>query len=175
MKPTLLVYGNCQADAASVILSADPVVNEAYEILCLRSFDDPVAGRGSLQPQEVARCAVLFEQYDPKPFPHRDLLPKSAVHVRFPAVDFNLLWPFNAVNPYNDVGSPDYPWGRFPYGDRIIIDVPGQKLAVDLSDAELERRRQEWRAPPRRVQRGWLARYSKQVTSANTGAVLRCE
>jgi dihydroxy-acid dehydratase len=60
-------------------------------------------------------------------------------------------------------------------GDRIVIDIPGQKLAVDLSDAELERRRREWQAPPRRFQRGWLARYSKQVTSANTGAVLRCD
>ncbi len=60
-------------------------------------------------------------------------------------------------------------------GDRIVIDIPGQKLALDVSEAELERRRREWRAPPPRFQRGWLARYSKQVTSANTGAVLRCD
>jgi dihydroxy-acid dehydratase len=60
-------------------------------------------------------------------------------------------------------------------GDKIVIDIPGQKLMVELSEAELDRRRRDWRAPLPRFRRGWLARYSKQVTSANTGAVLRCE
>jgi dihydroxy-acid dehydratase len=58
-------------------------------------------------------------------------------------------------------------------GDRIIIDIPNHKLAVDLSDAELERRRGAWQAPPPKFPRGWLGRYSKLVTSANTGAVLQ--
>jgi dihydroxy-acid dehydratase len=60
-------------------------------------------------------------------------------------------------------------------GDRIIIDIPGHKLTLDVSDAELEKRRREFRAPPPRFKRGWLARYSHLVTSANTGAVLRAE
>src|SRR5262249_46665107 len=53
-------------------------------------------------------------------------------------------------------------------GDRIRIDIPGHRLDVELSDAELEQRRREWRAPPPRIPRGWLGRYSKLVTSANT-------
>jgi dihydroxy-acid dehydratase len=60
-------------------------------------------------------------------------------------------------------------------GDRIRIDIPGQRLEVELSDDELERRRRAWQAPPPRFNRGWLGRYARLVTSAHTGAVLRCD
>jgi dihydroxy-acid dehydratase len=60
-------------------------------------------------------------------------------------------------------------------GDRISIDIPQKSIRVELSEAELEDRRRNWRPPPCRVATGWLARYSKMVTSAHTGAVLKCE
>jgi dihydroxy-acid dehydratase len=58
-------------------------------------------------------------------------------------------------------------------GDRIVIDIPNQRLHLDVSDAELERRRRAWQSPAPRFTRGWLARYSRQVTSAHTGAILQ--
>jgi dihydroxy-acid dehydratase len=58
-------------------------------------------------------------------------------------------------------------------GDKIRIDIPAQRLDIEISDAELEKRRQEFKAPPPRFKRGWLGRYSRMVTSANTGAVLK--
>ena len=67
------------------------------------------------------------------------------------------------------------PIGLLQPGDRIVIDIPNQQLHVELSDAELEKRRQAWQAPPPRFPRGYLARYSKMVTSAHTGAVLRSD
>ncbi len=33
-------------------------------------------------------------------------------------------------------------------GDLITLDVPGRRLTLDIDDAELDRRRIEWRAPP---------------------------
>lgn len=60
-------------------------------------------------------------------------------------------------------------------GDRVRIDIPGQRLDVEVSDEELDRRRRAWQAPPAKFSRGWLGRYSKLVTSANTGAVLKCD
>jgi dihydroxy-acid dehydratase len=57
-------------------------------------------------------------------------------------------------------------------GDRVVIDIAGKRLHVDVSDADLEKRRQAWQAPPPRFTRGCLARYTKMVTSAHTGAVL---
>ena len=58
-------------------------------------------------------------------------------------------------------------------GDMIDIDIPARKINVKLTDVELAKRRSEWRAPELKVKTGWLARYARFVTSANTGAVLK--
>ncbi len=56
-------------------------------------------------------------------------------------------------------------------GDSITIDADAKKLSVNLSDAELERRRAAWKKPPLRVERGVLAKYARMVHSASEGAV----
>jgi dihydroxy-acid dehydratase len=58
-------------------------------------------------------------------------------------------------------------------GDLIKIDIPARKIDVLVSDAELMRRKAEWKQPEPRVKTGYLSRYSRMVTSANTGAVLQ--
>jgi dihydroxy-acid dehydratase len=65
------------------------------------------------------------------------------------------------------------PIGLIQEGDMVQIDIPGRKLAVGVSDTELARRKQVWVKPPLKVTEGYLARYAKLVTSANTGAVLK--
>ncbi len=56
-------------------------------------------------------------------------------------------------------------------GDRITIDATGNRLAVELSDAEIESRRLAWRAPPYKATRGTLFKYIKNVKSASEGCV----
>lgn len=120
---TLIVYGNCQADAISSIFGEDPVTAECFRVLYLRSFDHPSDGWDELRSEDVANCAVLCEQHDDsRPFPYRDLLPVACHTIKFPAIDCTLLWPFSCDNPYNEPEPPVFPFGRFPYGDRIIID-----------------------------------------------------
>ena len=58
-------------------------------------------------------------------------------------------------------------------GDTISIDIPAGKVELKVSDEELERRRANWKAPAPRITTGWLGRYTKLVSSANTGAVLK--
>lgn len=58
-------------------------------------------------------------------------------------------------------------------GDIISIDIPGRKLAVKVSDEEMAKRKAVWVQPAPKVTTGYLARYAKLVTSANTGAVLK--
>ena len=57
-------------------------------------------------------------------------------------------------------------------GDIIDIDIPGRSLSLRVDDAELEARRKDLVHPEPRVKTGYLARYARLVTSANTGAVL---
>jgi dihydroxy-acid dehydratase len=57
-------------------------------------------------------------------------------------------------------------------GDEIVLDIPARKLELLVDEAELARRRSIWVLPERKRIGGWLARYARLVTSANTGAVL---
>src|SRR3954464_11915551 len=58
-------------------------------------------------------------------------------------------------------------------GDIISIDIPNRKLELDVPESVLAKRRAAWRPHPAKVDYGYLARYAAQVTSADTGAVLR--
>lgn len=59
-------------------------------------------------------------------------------------------------------------------GDIIEIDLPNRIIKVKLSDEELKQRLYNWTAPPIKADKGtYLYRYSKLVTSASTGAVLK--
>ena len=58
-------------------------------------------------------------------------------------------------------------------GDTIKLDIPARKIELKVSDSELETRKKAWKMPPPKIKDGWLARYAKVVTSANTGAVVK--
>ena len=58
-------------------------------------------------------------------------------------------------------------------GDIIKIDIPNRKIDVLVSEEELAKRKAEWKQPEPRVRTGYLGRYSRLVTSANTGAVIK--
>ena len=62
--------------------------------------------------------------------------------------------------------------GLLREGDVIRIDLQGRCLQAEVTDAELARRREQFRAPAPRFDRGWLARYARLVTNASNGAVL---
>ena len=57
-------------------------------------------------------------------------------------------------------------------GDHIRIDIPGRRLDLLVSPAELARRRKSWKPVPPAVTDGYLARYAAMVSSASAGAVL---
>lgn len=58
-------------------------------------------------------------------------------------------------------------------GDVISIDIPAGKLEAEVSDAELEKRMKEWKAPKPRITTGYLGRYARLVSSASTGAIFK--
>ena len=56
-------------------------------------------------------------------------------------------------------------------GDIIVIDIPNYKLAVELTDEEIENRLAQLPAFESKVKSGYLRYYAERVTSASTGAV----
>jgi dihydroxy-acid dehydratase len=58
-------------------------------------------------------------------------------------------------------------------GDMVTVDIPRQRLDVELPSEEISARLAALPAFESRIQSGYLKRYLKQVTSASQGAVLR--
>ena len=63
--------------------------------------------------------------------------------------------------------------GLLEEGDIIDIDIPQYSISARVSDEEFQRRRQSYVKPEPKAKSGWLERYSRLVSSANTGAVLK--
>ena len=58
-------------------------------------------------------------------------------------------------------------------GDIIHVDIPNKTLNVDLTDNEIKTRIKSLDNFTPKITKGYLGRYSRMVTSANTGAVLK--
>ncbi|WP_409369762.1 dihydroxy-acid dehydratase [Lysinibacillus sp. 38-6] len=58
-------------------------------------------------------------------------------------------------------------------GDIITIDLPNRTINLEVSDEVLAQRRAKLPVFEPKIKRGWLARYSKLVTSASTGGVMK--
>ena len=56
-------------------------------------------------------------------------------------------------------------------GDTIVIDAENNTISVKVSEAEMEKRRKEWVAPPLKFDKGVLYKYAKTVASASEGCV----
>ncbi len=117
---TVIIYGNCQAEAITAVLQRNPMLSGLFRFVYMRSFVHPTDGPMVLPAEDLENCAIIAEQHDPRTFPYRDQLPADCPIVSFPSVDCNLLWPFNVTNPFDAPEPPEFPFGRFPYGDRVI-------------------------------------------------------
>jgi dihydroxy-acid dehydratase len=70
------------------------------------------------------------------------------------------------VAPESYVGGP---LALVQDGDMIMLDVASRQLQLGVDDAELARRRSQWRKPPAHFARGIGALYQNHVSQANDG------
>ncbi len=57
-------------------------------------------------------------------------------------------------------------------GDTITIDINAYSVRLEITDEEMEKRKNAWKAPEPKVTKGYLARYARMVSSADKGAIL---
>jgi dihydroxy-acid dehydratase len=74
------------------------------------------------------------------------------------------------VSPEAAVGGPI---ALLQDGDLIRIDIPARKLDLLLPDEEIKIRRSQWIPPKPKKEKGFMALYSKIVSSAHEGAYLK--
>ncbi len=60
-------------------------------------------------------------------------------------------------------------------GDIVRIDIEKRTLELLVDEQELNQRKQNWSGFEPKVKKGYLARYSKLVTSASTGGVMKID
>ena len=70
------------------------------------------------------------------------------------------------VAPESFVGGP---LALVQTGDEIEVDVPGRRIHLHVTDAELARRKAAWRAPAPRYPRGYGAMFSEHIGQADEG------
>jgi len=58
-------------------------------------------------------------------------------------------------------------------GDIIDLDMNNRKIELQISDEEMAKRRENWKGFEPKIQSGYLARYSKLVTNASAGGILK--
>jgi dihydroxy-acid dehydratase len=74
------------------------------------------------------------------------------------------------VSPEAAAGGPI---GLIEAGDRITVDIPNRQLVLHVDDAELARRKANWKPVVRENLPSFLSKYTKMVTSGSEGAILK--
>ncbi len=129
MTQTLLVCGDPQAESLFLALQRIPAIADRFQ---LRYYDPGRMAEETLK-QTLPDCSIIFEQHSERPPLDRASLPPSCVRVTFPRLTFKLLWPFTCVNSYNEPDPPEFPAGRFPYGNAVVLEY----LHSDLSKEQI--------------------------------------
>jgi dihydroxy-acid dehydratase len=70
------------------------------------------------------------------------------------------------VAPESFIGGP---LALVENGDMITLDVDARTINLDISDAEMEKRRAAWKAPERNYERGYGWMFTKHIQQANEG------
>ena len=70
------------------------------------------------------------------------------------------------ISPEAYVGGP---LALIQTGDMITVDVPNRAIRVEISDQEMQRRRDAWTPPQKRYERGYGWMFSKHIQQANEG------
>lgn len=73
------------------------------------------------------------------------------------------------VSPEAAVGGPI---ALVEEGDLIRINIPENRIEVQVSEEELSRRKEKWQPREPEITTGYLSRYREMVTSGNRGAIL---
>ena len=178
-----ILYGNLAPDGAVVKTGAvDPKM--MVHTGPARIYESQDAAVAAIKTKQIKRGDVVVIRYEgPKGGPGMPemLSPTSAIMGQGLGKDVALITDgrFSGGTRGACVGhiSPEAasggPIAAVHEGDPITINIPNRQISVGISDAEIARRLDALDEFQPKIKTGYLSRYSRMVTSANTGAVLR--
>ena len=178
-----ILYGNLAPDGGVIKVGAvDPSIKKFLgEAICFDSQEEAQAGidNGTVMPGHV----VVIRYEGPKGGPGMPemLAPTSAIAGRGLDKEVALITDgrFSGASRGISVGhiSPEAaeggPIAFVRDGDPILIDLETRSIELFVDEAILEERRNSWIKPEPKIKSGYLAKYAKLVTSANTGGIMK--
>ncbi|GHU61894.1 dihydroxy-acid dehydratase [Clostridia bacterium] len=178
-----ILFGNIAPKGAAIkVGGVDPSIQTfTGKAICFSSQDEAVK---AIDDHTVKKGHVVVIRYEgPKGGPGMPemLAPTSSIVGRGLGKDVALITDgrFSGATRGIAVGhvSPEAaaggPIALIEDGDLITIDLPNRTLNVEVSDEELQKRRENLPPFQFKVKTGYLARYTSMVTSAHTGAILK--
>lgn len=178
-----ILYGNIAPDGGVIKVGAvDPSIKTFHgKAIVFETQDDAQAGinDGTVKAGDV----VVIRYEGPKGGPGMPemLAPTAAIAGRGLDKDVALITDgrFSGASRGISIGhiSPEAaeggPIGLIENGDEIIIDLTNRTINLQVSDEVLAERKKNIKPFEPKIKKGYLARYSKLVTSASTGGVMK--
>lgn len=178
-----ILYGNIAPDGAVIKVGAvDPSIKTFLgEAIVFESQDE---AQEKINNGTVRAGHVVVIRYEgPKGGPGMPemLAPTSAIMGRGLGKEVALITDgrFSGASRGISIGhiSPEAaeggPIALVQNGDKILIDLEARSIELVIDDEELAERRRLWQKPEPKIKTGYLAKYAKLVTSANTGGVMK--
>ena len=178
-----VLFGNIAPDGSVIKVGAvDPSIKVFKGEAIV--FDSQEAAQENIDNGTVKEGHVVVIRYEgPKGGPGMPemLAPTSAIQGRGLGTKVALITDgrFSGASRGISIGhiSPEAaeggPIALVENGDIIEIDLPNRTINVQVSDEVLAERRAKLPVFEPKIKRGWLARYSKLVTNASTGGVMK--
>lgn len=178
-----ILYGNIAPDGSVIkVGGVDPdITSFTGKAICFNSHDEAVAAIDDGTVQKGHVVVIRYEGPKGGPGMPEMLAPTSSIVGRGLGRNVALITDgrFSGATRGIAVGhiSPEAaaggPLALVEDGDLITIDLVHRTLNVQVSDEELVKRKASLPKFEFKVKKGWLARYTALVTSANTGGIMR--
>ncbi|MDM5339297.1 dihydroxy-acid dehydratase [Fictibacillus enclensis] len=178
-----ILYGNLAPDGCVIkVGGVDPSIKYFEgEAIVFESQDEALDGIKTGQVKEGHVVVIRYEGPKGGPGMPEMLSPTSAIAGMGLSTKVALITDgrFSGASRGISIGhiSPEAaeggPIAFLENGDQILIDLPNRTINLMVSEEELHQRKADWQQPEPKIKQGYLARYAKLVTSANTGGVLK--
>ncbi|HDX9590662.1 TPA: dihydroxy-acid dehydratase [Bacillus pseudomycoides] len=178
-----ILFGNLAPDGSVLKVGAidESVSSFVGKAICFDSHDEAVAAIHSGIVKEGHIVVIRYEGPKGGPGMPEMLAPTSAIVGRGLGTKVALITDgrFSGATRGIAIGhvSPEAAeGGPIAYvrdGDPVIINVKDGSIHWEISNEVLEERKKQFISPEPKVKTGYLARYAKLVTSANTGGIMK--
>lgn len=178
-----ILFGNIAPDGAVIKVGAvDPSIKTFRgKAVVYDSQDEAIEGINSGKVKAGDVVVIRYEGPKGGPGMPEMLSPTSAIAGRGLDKDVALITDgrFSGASRGISIGhiSPEAaeggPIALVENGDEIFIDLVNRTIHLNVDDEVLEERRKKLKPFEPKIKTGYLARYSKLVTSASTGGVLK--